>query len=66
MNIKINGNPESVGKITTMADLVTEKRLSPDRIVVEHNYRIAPKEEWPGITLRENDNVEIVSFVGGG
>jgi len=66
MNIKINGNPEAVEKITTIADLVAEKRLAPDRIVVEHNYRITSKEEWAGIALRENDNVEIVSFVGGG
>lgn len=66
MNIKINGSPESVEKVVTVADLVTEKKLSPDRIVVEHNYRIASKEEWPGIVLKENDNVEIVSFVGGG
>ncbi len=66
MIIKINGKNEDVGKVNTIERLVSDKKLSADKIVVEHNLRIVPKEEWPGAVLNDNDNIEIVSFVGGG
>lgn len=66
MIIKINGKNENVEKIDSIARLVSDKKLSADKIVIEHNLRIVPKEEWPRVILRENDNIEIVSFVGGG
>ncbi|MFA5143211.1 MAG: sulfur carrier protein ThiS [Candidatus Omnitrophota bacterium] len=66
MKIKINGKEEVVDKQENIARLVSSKGFVPEHIVVEHNLRIVPKEEWGKTALRENDNVEIVSFVGGG
>lgn len=66
MNIRINGKVEALAGLQTIGALVAGKGLSADRIVVEHNSRIVPREDWPGIVLRDNDSVEIVSFVGGG
>jgi len=66
MNIRINGKDETLKSPSTVEVLVSEKGLSADRIVIEYNRRIVPQEEWPGIMLRENDSIEIVSFVGGG
>ena len=66
MNIKINGKVEKLERPSTVEALVSGKGLCADRIVIEHNRRIVPKEEWAGIILREDDSIEIVSFVGGG
>ena len=66
MVIKINGRAESVEKSSTIIELVSKRGLSAEKIVIEHNLRIVPTEEWAGIALKENDNIEIVSFVGGG
>jgi sulfur carrier protein len=66
MIIKINGRDETVEKKLNLAGLIASKQLSPEAIVVEHNFRIVPKEEWPTVFLNENDSIEIVSFVGGG
>lgn len=66
MVIRINGKKETVGKPVNLAELVYEKGLVPEHIVVEHNMRIVSKDEWSEIRLQENDNIEIVSFVGGG
>jgi len=66
MKIKINGKDESVERSVNISELISKKGLSCDKIVVEHNLRIVYKEEWAGIALQENDNIEIVSFVGGG
>lgn len=66
MVIKINGKSEAVDKIISLSEFILSKGLSPSKIVIEHNSRIVTQEEWQGINLQENDNIEIVSFVGGG
>ncbi len=66
MIIKINGKSETLEKNLNLAELVATKALVPEAVVLEHNFRIVPKDEWRTVTLEENDTVEIVSFVGGG
>lgn len=66
MIIKINGKDEVIDSELNLAELIKNKNLLPERIVVEHNLRIARKEEWQKIILQEGDNIEIISFMGGG
>ena len=66
MNLKINGKDVSIGAKKTLGELVSDKGLHPEKIIVEHNLRIVPKEEWPKTALNNDDTIEIVSFVGGG
>jgi len=66
MIIKINGKDETIEKTSSLAELVMNKKLSPEKIVIEHNLRIVPKDKWSNVVLQENDQIEIVSFVGGG
>jgi thiamine biosynthesis protein ThiS len=66
MIIKINGKEETIVAKTTLSQLLNTKGLCFERLVVEHNFCILPKEVWATVTLEENDNLEIVSFVGGG
>ena len=67
MQIRINGRVEIVTEETVnLEDLVIRKGLMPERVVVEWNRRIVSREEWPSIRLQEQDEIEIVSFVGGG
>lgn len=66
MIIKINGKEEIVERPLNLIELVLQKSLVPDHIVIEHNFKIIPKDEWNNIALKENDNIEIISFVGGG
>lgn len=66
MNIRINGRAEAVDKASTVAELIAMRGLSPDKIVVEHNRRIVPRQAWTDVSLQDDDNIEIVSFVGGG
>jgi thiamine biosynthesis protein ThiS len=37
-----------------------------DRVAVERNREIVPRDQWAGTTLQAGDNIEIVQFVGGG
>ena len=66
MKLKINGKDVAVSRKKTLGELLSGKGLHPGKIVVEHNLKIVPKEEWHKIALNDNDSVEIVSFVGGG
>ncbi len=66
MLINLNGKPEEVGISLSLVELIASKGLCAEKIVVEYNLRILPKEEWINTHLQENDKIEIVSFVGGG
>jgi thiamine biosynthesis protein ThiS len=66
MVIKINGKEEIIAAKIKLSELLNAKGLSCERIIVEHNFHILAKEQWPQVQLEENDNLEIVSFVQGG
>ncbi len=66
MIIKINGKDEVIDKKLDLAQLIEGKKLCPDNIVIQHNTRIVPKEEWKTVFIKESDSIEIISFMGGG
>lgn len=66
MIITVNGQKTTVNDGITLYDFLKLKGLDLQKMVVEHNYRIVKTEEWPNIVLQENDNLEILKFVGGG
>lgn len=51
---------------TTLVGLIQSKGLEPESIVVEYNYEVLPREKWDSVVLKENDNLEVLRFVGGG
>jgi thiamine biosynthesis protein ThiS len=69
MTLSINGEdrifPDSSTSLTLTA-LVESLGMKPDRVAVELNREIAPRDRWPQIELKEGDRLEIVHFVGGG
>ena len=66
MILTLNGKQEAIEKSLSLAALVAAKGLCPEKIVVEHNFAIISKEDWPKIMLKNQDMIEIISFVGGG
>jgi thiamine biosynthesis protein ThiS len=40
--------------------------MKPDRVAVELNRDIVPRERWPETQLKDGDRLEVVHFVGGG
>lgn len=65
MQITINGTVESI-QPCTLADLVEARGLNGDAIVIEYNHVIVKRDSWAQIQLRDNDHLELLSFVGGG
>jgi thiamine biosynthesis protein ThiS len=66
MKIQINGQDRDCSVPLSLAALLVELGMKTDRVAVERNRRIVPREEWASTTLEEGDRLEIVHFVGGG
>jgi len=65
MRLKING--ELVDKdVQNVAELLSNMGLSASPVAVEVNKKLVPKNEHEKARLYEMDQVEIVTFVGGG
>lgn len=66
MNITINGQPQQVVGVSSIAELIVFLGYQNKRIAVEHNGNIVPKSMHEQTKLNEGDQLEIVVAVGGG
>jgi thiamine biosynthesis protein ThiS len=66
MNVFINGDTRLIESSFTLAALVESLGMKPDRVAVERNREIVPRDQWLTTELAEGDQLEIVHFVGGG
>ncbi|MGA2964867.1 MAG: sulfur carrier protein ThiS [Terriglobales bacterium] len=65
MKLTINGESQ-VFSAETLGALIEQLGMKPDRVAIELNRGIVPREQWPMTPLRDGDRLEIVHFVGGG
>ena len=69
MTLYINGDertfPDSPTAFT-LAALIESLDMKSDRVAVELNRDIVPRDDWPETPLKDGDRLEIVHFVGGG
>jgi sulfur carrier protein len=66
LQIRLNGEAKETEEGTTLPDLVESLSLAPERIAIEVNGEVVRRAEWPRVTLKEGDRIEVVHFVGGG
>ena len=66
MTVKINGKPEIIDRQLSLLEYIAQRGLDINKIVVEKNLEIVPKENLVNTHIVDNDSIEIVSFVGGG
>jgi thiamine biosynthesis protein ThiS len=66
MKLHINGDEKSFDSPLTLGALVEILGMKSDRVAVELNLDIVPRDRWAATALNEGDRLEIVHFVGGG
>jgi sulfur carrier protein len=67
MKLHINGEARDFNLASaTLSALVEALGMKPDRVAVELNRDIVPRDRWSETPLRDGDQLEIVHFVGGG
>ena len=64
--VKINGENKNIPQGISILKLLEQHKIKHDRVVIELNKKIINKENYSSTCLQENDNLEIVTFVGGG
>ena len=65
MHVTVNGQPRNLPDATTVAALIEQFNLTPDKVAVELNRRLLKTERYD-TSLHDGDIVELVTFVGGG
>jgi thiamine biosynthesis protein ThiS len=65
MRLTVNGE-KYITEQDTLANLLKEMKIIPERVAVEVNLRIIKKKDFEDSRLKDGDSLEIVYFVGGG
>jgi thiamine biosynthesis protein ThiS len=66
MKLHINGDERTFDSPLTLAALIEVLDMKPDRVAVELNRDIVPRDRWAETRLNDGDRLEVVHFVGGG
>ena len=69
MKIKVNGEEKRIEldqENALLSSVLNSMGYKPNTIVVELNSLIINSLKWEKVKLRDGDNLEIVSIVGGG
>jgi thiamine biosynthesis protein ThiS len=71
MKLRINGEERAFADLAppaefTLVALLEILGMKVDRVAVELNRDIVPRDRWAETQLQEGDRLEIVHFVGGG
>lgn len=68
MKLNINGQPEEMDEVRTMADLLRRIEIDPELpgFAVARNGQVVPRGELARTTVAEGDRIEVVRAVQGG
>jgi sulfur carrier protein len=66
MELIINGDRREFADGLRLAILVEQLGMKPERVAIELNRDIIPRDQWAATALKNGDRLEIVHFVGGG
>ena len=64
--IQLNGKKVDIKSNCSLFDLLKKYKLANKKVAIEHNGIIIPKVNYKKKSLKNNDKVEIVHFIGGG
>ncbi|MFN0136770.1 MAG: sulfur carrier protein ThiS [Phycisphaerae bacterium] len=66
MEITLNGEGRTLAGPLTLAELIEQHQLTPQRVAIEVNEQLVRRAEFALTRLNPGDRVEIVTLVGGG
>ncbi len=64
--MKVNGEQIQLTKTTTLEEFLKEQGYNIQRIAIERNDEIVPRENFSDVMLSDSDIIEVVHFMGGG
>ena len=66
IKIKVNGKIKTVNENNNLLNLINSLKIPIKKVAIELNEEIVDKRKLRKITLKKNDKIEIVHFIGGG
>ena len=66
IKIKINGKSKLINVKTKLSYLIRDLKVPLNKVAIELNREIINKKNLKQISLKKNDQIEIVHFIGGG
>lgn len=66
MKCMINGDPFTFDKEQSIQDVLLALELDPKRVIVEYNDTLIKQDDYHSHTVRQDDKLELLEFVGGG
>ena len=66
IKIKVNGKKIQLNKKTSINSLLNKLKIPIKMVAIELNKKILDKSKISKMYIQENDNIEIVDFIGGG
>ena len=64
--MRVNGKDTELKGTKTLTDFLKDNNYNLGRIVIELNGEIVSKDKYNTINLKDNDVIEVLTFVGGG
>ena len=64
--MRVNGKEAELKSSITLAGFLAAHNYRAELVAVERNGQIVPRTEFGAVVLQDGDELEIVSFVGGG
>lgn len=66
IQIKLNGKQFKIATGKTILDLLELHNIASEKVAIEHNAIILRQDNYSKTIINNDDNIEIVEFVGGG
>ena len=66
IKIKVNGKKVVFDNNESVEILIKKLKIPLNKVAIELNKKILDKKKINKIIIRDNDNIEIVHFIGGG
>ena len=63
--VRINGEDKALAGINLL-EYLKDAGYQLEKIVVERNLEIIPRDQLENVVIKEKDSIEVLSFVGGG
>lgn len=65
MEIRLNGQ-KVISNSATLFRLISETGFDTQSLIAEVNFEVIKEENWSDTAIKDGDQIELLSFVGGG
>lgn len=66
LSIRVNGEHRRIAAGASLLDLARELGLEPAKVAVERNLVVVARSTLGEVPVEDGDDIEIITFVGGG